>query len=59
MQTKALQGEINNSIYQCLVTKSNELQTNEEQELLGDIDILAATFNYDLEGDSNGIFKIW
>ena len=48
---------MNDSVY--LLVNIDCFQTNEELELLGDIDILAATFNYDLEGESNGIFKVW
>jgi len=33
-------------------------KNSDELELVGDIDVLSATFNYDLEGDKNGIFKI-
>ena len=35
------------------------VQTSDELELLGVIDVMSATFNYDLNGESNGVFKIW
>ena len=45
--------------YDPALCKIKLFKTCDEQELIGDIDVLSATFNYDLEGDSNGIFKIW
>ena len=30
-----------------------------EEDIVGEIDVLSATFTYDLENDQNGQFKIW
>ena len=34
-------------------------RSSEEAELLGELSILTATFTYDLENDSSGVFKLW
>ena len=34
-------------------------KTDFEVDILGEIDVLSATFTYDLENDQNGQFKIW
>ena len=47
------------AIYDQNLCKIRLYKSNAEEELVGDIDILSATFNYDLDGSNTGIFKIW
>ena len=60
MQSQTLPG--NNLGFKNIVVLTEyfiRFKTSDELELLGVIDVMSATFNYDLIGESNGIFKIW
>ena len=60
MQSQTLPG--NNLGFKNIVVLTEyfiRFKTSDELELLGVIDVMSATFNYDLNGESNGIFKIW
>ena len=47
------------AVYDPNQCKLNLFKNSDEADLVGELDIQAATFTYDLDNDNNGMFKIW
>ena len=47
------------AVYDPNLCKLKLFKTCEELDLAGELDILTATFTYDLDSENNGMFKLW